>query len=563
MVKRKGSTNGDVKSNKKVKKASTNGIDEELCKVDCTSPERTLASIVGDETTGTFFNKHWEKKPLFVKRENSSYYGNIFSLSAMKDLLSEQELNFESDVNVCRYVNGEKELLNGDGRISKEEFETLMTEQKATFQFHQPQRYSDQLWNMMEKLETFFGSLVGANVYITPGSSQGLAPHCDDVEIFVLQLEGKKTWKLYKPMVELARDYTQDLNESDIGEPFFEETLEPGDLLYFPRGTIHQAKTTDDGPSIHVSISTYQQNTWGDFMNHAVTQAIENAIEDDVTTRSGLPINYLSYLGTGRNMGKYVIHNEDKENGEEGKENGVAKNQPSNDNNKKVIEFKENIKKELAKLIDHIDVNTAADAMSLDFMASRLPPYGHDVAEDDETDRKVPDLEDKIKIKYPEHVRIVYSNEEDDEEQAEISQLDDDDEMDEEDTEDEKPAEEKPDQKPTANKSNKAKTNKSPKKSEKEDEEDEDDEDVTLGEEEPCIKIIHSLNNIREMHMCGENIGEAAGCLKLPIHFGAAAVALLQSKEAIYIKDLALDDDDDKRMLATTLYADDLIEIQS
>lgn len=41
-----------------------------------------------------------------------------------------------------------------------------------------------------------------------------------------MQLEGKKTWKLYQPMVELSKDYTQDLLQDSIGEPFFEETLE-------------------------------------------------------------------------------------------------------------------------------------------------------------------------------------------------------------------------------------------------------------------------------------------------------------------------------------------------
>lgn len=35
----------------------------------------------------------------------------------------------------------------------------------------------------MEKLETFFSCLVGANAYITPIGTQGLAPHYDDVEV--------------------------------------------------------------------------------------------------------------------------------------------------------------------------------------------------------------------------------------------------------------------------------------------------------------------------------------------------------------------------------------------
>ena len=37
----------------------------------------------------------------------------------------------------------------------------------------------------MEKMESHFNSLVGANVYITPAESQGLAPHCDDVEVLL------------------------------------------------------------------------------------------------------------------------------------------------------------------------------------------------------------------------------------------------------------------------------------------------------------------------------------------------------------------------------------------
>ena len=32
----------------------------------------------------------------------------------------------------------------------------------------------DELWQLLEKLECFFGSLVGSNIYITPNDSQGL-----------------------------------------------------------------------------------------------------------------------------------------------------------------------------------------------------------------------------------------------------------------------------------------------------------------------------------------------------------------------------------------------------
>lgn len=41
----------------------------------------------------------------------------------------------------------------------------------------------DELWDIVSLLETYFNCLVGTNVYITPGGTQGLAPHYDDVEV--------------------------------------------------------------------------------------------------------------------------------------------------------------------------------------------------------------------------------------------------------------------------------------------------------------------------------------------------------------------------------------------
>lgn len=99
--------------------------------------------------------------------------------------------------------------------------------------------------------------MVGANVYLTPPNSQGFAPHYDDIEAFVLQVEGQKEWLLYPPRSEsevLPRESSPNFQENEIGEPAFRHTLKPGDMLYFPRGWIHQARTVDGQHSLHITL---------------------------------------------------------------------------------------------------------------------------------------------------------------------------------------------------------------------------------------------------------------------------------------------------------------------
>lgn len=68
-----------------------------------------------------------------------------------------------------------------------------------------PQTFHEPVWKMCASLQEFLGSMVGANMYLTPPGTQGFAPHYDDVEVFILQLEGKKRWRLYEPRSTLEK----------------------------------------------------------------------------------------------------------------------------------------------------------------------------------------------------------------------------------------------------------------------------------------------------------------------------------------------------------------------
>ncbi|XP_072668431.1 ribosomal oxygenase 2 isoform X2 [Canis lupus baileyi] len=270
------------------------------CPLNFASPRLLFGSLIAPVEPETFFREFWEKQPLVLRRDDpavAAYCQALFRLSDLKSLCG-RGLLYGRDVNVCRCVKGKKKVLNKAGRVHFLQLRKDLDQRRATIQFHQPQRFKDELWRIQEKLECYFGSLVGSNVYITPAGSQGLPPHYDDVEVFILQLEGQKHWRLYHPTVPLAREYSVEAEER-IGRPAYEFTLKPGDVLYFPRGTVHQADVPPGlAHSTHVTISTYQNSSWGDCLLDTVSGLVFDAVKEDVALRAGIPRQLLLVEGT-------------------------------------------------------------------------------------------------------------------------------------------------------------------------------------------------------------------------------------------------------------------------
>ena len=54
--------------------------------------------------------------------------------------------------------------------------------------------------------------------------------------------------------------------------------LQPGDLLYMPRGTIHQGNCLEDTHSLHITVSCHQLNTYGDLLEKLLPMALKVCI---------------------------------------------------------------------------------------------------------------------------------------------------------------------------------------------------------------------------------------------------------------------------------------------
>jgi bifunctional lysine-specific demethylase and histidyl-hydroxylase NO66 len=106
-------------------------------------------------------------------------------------------------------------------------------------------------------LEQRLGFPVQANAYHTPASAQGFAIHHDTHDVFVLQVAGRKRWRVYEPVVELPlKNQRWSPALGDPGDPVAELTLAPGDTLYLPRGWPHEA-ATGGGESLHLTVGLH------------------------------------------------------------------------------------------------------------------------------------------------------------------------------------------------------------------------------------------------------------------------------------------------------------------
>lgn len=185
----------------------------------------------------------------------------MFPKSFLNDFF--QKLEFGEDCVAARFRDGIRESLS---EIDDDTSSQNLLDQGWTLQVHQPQRFNENLWRLIASLESEFGSLVGCNAYITPkNGSQGLAPHYDDVSIFCCQIHGTKKWIIHLATPCLANHPSGDLESSALGKPFMEIELKPGDVLYLPRGTIHQASTNNED-SIHLTISFLQKWSFVDLL---------------------------------------------------------------------------------------------------------------------------------------------------------------------------------------------------------------------------------------------------------------------------------------------------------
>jgi lysine-specific demethylase/histidyl-hydroxylase NO66 len=305
--------------------------------------------IINPMSVDDFMENYWEKKPKHIKRPNNkNYYHSLMTMQTIQNMIRENHLEYTKNVDITSYRDGTRETHNPEGKVTSSLWSFY--DEGCSIRLLNPQTFVPTVFKMNAKLQEYFHCMVGTNVYLTPKDTQGFAPHYDDIEAFILQLEGQKHWRIYEPRTAdefLARDSSINFSQDEIGEPIMDIILEAGEMLYFPRGFIHQGVAIDGQHSLHITVSMYQKNSYADLLEHLVPAALKQAIESDVRFREGLPLNIHQVCGS------------------------VYSDVDSNERN----EVRDHIKELFSRIFDHANIDNAVDQMSKKFQTDALPPH--------------------------------------------------------------------------------------------------------------------------------------------------------------------------------------------
>src|SRR5579859_3003278 len=119
----------------------------------------------------------------------------------------------------------------------------------AVDEIHEP------IAELSANLEQVLRARIQVNLYASWRTSPGFDVHWDGHDVIILQLSGRKQWKVY-PM---TREYPlPDDPKAEIPpqNPLWERMLQAGDLLYIPRGWWHVAVPVDE-PTLHLTVGVH------------------------------------------------------------------------------------------------------------------------------------------------------------------------------------------------------------------------------------------------------------------------------------------------------------------
>jgi hypothetical protein len=270
----------------------------------------------------------WESYPLYFpsSKKNSTRFSDLFRTPDVWTVLNQTGLIHGKDYTILKFLIRDGEEWNGQiplSTIPLSDIPMLVQNKSFSLVIHDLQTKWLPVMELAQDLELeLLPSSVSCNMYWTPSaSSRAFETHMDWMDVIVLQLEGKKDWSIWhQPMIQWVlpdqkRKPTLDelvLKPTSTDAAFFNVRLSPGDLLYIPRGFLHNATTpppslksineekeeTKNLSSLHLTIGIEHGffSTVEALVHHALNLFVTVAPQNDIVLLCGKQVSYKTLL---------------------------------------------------------------------------------------------------------------------------------------------------------------------------------------------------------------------------------------------------------------------------
>ncbi|GAB4191009.1 MAG: hypothetical protein Tsb002_19340 [Wenzhouxiangellaceae bacterium] len=267
----------------------------------------TMDDVLQPYTWAGFRDDYWQQQPLHIHRGQADYFATLAAVDDIDFMLGAYagQPGFAISVIGSRIDSGVPEQLRSSNpRHWTPERVYQRLAQGATIRIGNVARYLPEVARMAAGFEQRLQTDININLYYTPRQSRAFEAHYDNHDVFIIQVAGSKRWRLFQqaeqwPVEVVYRGRLEWLRQhsdagfsppvSTRGEPD-EVILRAGDMLYVPRGRVHQVSTLDDSPSLHLTVAA-PVVTWYE----ACVQGLLRAFRHSPELRQALPPDFATH----------------------------------------------------------------------------------------------------------------------------------------------------------------------------------------------------------------------------------------------------------------------------
>ncbi|MFD8596727.1 cupin domain-containing protein [Kitasatospora sp. NPDC059646] len=263
--------------------------------------ENALARSVQPLSVEDFLANYWQRAPLLTVRNGSAEFADIVDMDEFDAIIAGTGLRHP----YFRIFDDGAPLPVGMTTTSRQlgpDLDSGLADLDAVYQHHANgativlqamERWWPKFQQFCRDFELAFGFPTQAHAYLTPPHARGAPVHYDTHDVFVLQVQGSKRWRVWEPVKRLPMRMSEDVYEpsavqaqTEEKQPLIDVELRAGDSLYLPRGYIHEV-TTDRHRSLHVTVSVMVYR-WADLAEAVISDHLVK-LRDVVEYRESLP----------------------------------------------------------------------------------------------------------------------------------------------------------------------------------------------------------------------------------------------------------------------------------